>query len=346
MNKQPFLMRKYVLLALVATLLLSACNKPLEAPEAVIEKAKQAVIDVQSGQVEVVATVDGNNGRDDLDFDGNMSLTFDKREEDNSKFDLHLDVSGKMQTGEQNLDGDLDVNFITMDKEYYVMLNELSSSDPSVASIEPFINLYSGKWLRIAEDFIPENIRELQGQDEAFMLKKKQLEDLFAETTLFDVVKEYGVEKLNGHSVHHYGLAVNMNGFKDYMSKAAIIDGRELTQQEIEEAVTVLSYIREAEVYIDVDTYHIIKSVFRFSGEAISSDASLEVEIVVDGSDYNKSVSIEVPEDAEDFNPLNLIMGLGGVPALPEEDSAMLEEAVSEAMEEHGSVMMEEVTEE
>ncbi len=334
-------MRKYVLLAMVAMLSLTACNKPLEAPETVMEKAKQAIVEVQSGQVDVVATVDGNNGSDDLDFDGNMSLTFDKREEENSKFNLHLDVSGLMQAGEQQLDGDLDFDFITLDKEYYVMLNELASSDPNVKSIEPFVGLYKGKWLRIAEDFIPENIRDLQGQDEALMLKKRQLEDLFVETTLFDVVKEYGVEKLNGSNVHHFGLAVNLGGFKDYMEKAAIIDGRELTAQEIEEAVKVLSYIREAEVYIDVDTYHVLKSVFRFSGEALQSDASLEVEIVVEGSDYNKSVSVEAPEGAEDFNPLNLIMGLGGAPALSDEEAALLEEAVSEAMEEHGGAMEE-----
>lgn len=345
MSQQRFLMRNYLFLTLVAAFTLTACGKPLESPESVMDKAKQAIVDVQSGQVDVSATVDGNNGSDDLDFGGNVSLTFDKRSEDDQKFNLHVDLSGKMKASEQSLDGDLNFDFITLNQEYYVLLSELSSSDPSVTAIEPFISIYKGKWLRIAEDFIPENIRDLQGQDEALKLKKKQLEDLFVETSLFDVVKEYGVEKLNGNKVHHYGLSVNLAGFKDYMAKAAIIDGRELTQQEIEEAVKVLSYIREAEVYVDVDHYYILKSVFRFSGEALQSDANLEVEITVEGSDYNDSVSIEAPENAEDFNPLNLIMGLGGVPTLPE-DGAMMED---EAMTEDDSMMMDDaeaVTEE
>ena len=320
MSNKSFTTSKYLILAALAIFALSACGEPLESPESVMTKAKQAIVDVSSGHVEITADAEGQNGSDDLVFEGAMELTFDKNDEENQKMDVHVMLSGDMKAGESNLNGDLDVNFIILDKEYYVQLNKLSSSDESLTSIEPFINLYLGKWLRIAEDFIPENIRDLQTEDEAMKLKKNQLEDLFVETKLFNVIKEYGVEKLNGKKVYHFGLAVNMAGFKDYMAKAAIIDGRELTLQEIEEAVAVLSYIKQSEVYIDVDDYYVLKSVSKFTGEALSdAGANLEVEIVIEGSDYNKSVSVVVPEGVEDFNPLNLIMGLGGVPTLPDD---------------------------
>lgn len=332
MKNKLFITPKYLLLAGLTIFVLSACGESLESPEVVIDKAKQAIVDISSGIVDVSVEAEGKNGTDDLLFEGGMELTFDKSDEEDQKFDLHVMLSGNLRAGEKSLDGDFDLNFVTVGKEYYVKLNKLSSSDESLTSMQPFIDLYMGKWLRIAEDFIPEDIRNLQEQDEAIKLKKKQLQDLFVETTLFDVVKEYGVEKLSGEKVYHYGLQPNIDGFKDYMAKAAVIDGRELTMQEIEEAVKVLSYIKSAELYIDTEDYYVLKSVFLFSGAALSeeADANLEVEIVVEGSKYNESVTVKAPEDAEDFNPLNLIMGLGGVPTLPTD----AEEAEEETEEE------------
>jgi len=304
---------KFLLLGALALVTLSACNKALEDPEVVMDKAKEAIVSVTSGQVDITASMKGNNGEEGLSFSGEIDLAFDKSEKGNRKMDLGVDVSGNMQAADKILDGDLDLNFITVDQEYYIKLNALESSDESLTAVQPFVKIYLGKWLHIAEDFIPQDIRELQDEDAAMELKKKQLEDLFVDTDLFTVTKEYGIEKLNGQNVYHYGLAVNMDGFKEYISKAAIIDGRELTAQEVEEAVKILSYIKEAELYIDTEDYYILKSVFLFSGEALAeAGANLTVEIIVEGSDYNKSIDITAPKDSEEFNPLNLLMGLGG----------------------------------
>lgn len=315
MKKQSFFKAWYLVPAVFSVLALTACGKPMESPETVMQKAKEAIVDITSGKVMATATAKGSNGTDDLKFDGGMQLTFDKKDELKKMFDLHVSLSGDLKAQDKNLSGELDLNFIALEKEYFAKLNKLASSDESMTAIQPVLDQYKGKWLRIAEDFIPENIREVQAEDEATKLKRQQLEDLFVRTTLFDVTKEYGVEKLNGRSVYHYGLTVNMDGFKDYMAKAAIIDGRELTTQEIEEAVKVLTYIKDAQLYIDTEDYYILKSTFRFSGEALNQDSTLEVELDIDGSDFNQSVTVKAPEGAEEFNPLNLMMGLGSISA-------------------------------
>lgn len=308
MRKQSFFRARSLFLAVISLLALSACGKPMEAPETVINKAKQAIVNISSGHVEGTATARGGDGTNDLKFDGAMQLTFDKKDSQKQKFDFHVALSGALKATEKSLSGELDLNFIGLEKEYYAKLNKLSTSDDSMKQLQPFVDQYKGKWLKISEDFIPENIRNMQTQDETVKLKRQQLEDLFVKTNLFDVTKEYGVEKLNGRSVYHYGLTPNMDGFKDYMAKAAIIDGRELTTQEIEDAVKVLNYIKDAELWIDVDDYYILKSLFRFSGEAINQNSNLEVELDVTGSDFNKSVTVQAPQGAEDFNPLNLMM--------------------------------------
>ena len=341
MKKQSFFKAGYLLLAGLSLFALTACGKPMESPEVVINKAKEALVNISSGHVEASATAKGNNGTDDLKFDGKMELTFDKSDETKQKADFHAALSGDLKAAEKSLSGEIDLNFVALEKQYYAKLSKLSTSDDSLTQVQPLIDQYKGKWLRIAEDFIPENIRNMQEQDEATKLKQQQMKDLFVKTTLFDVTKEYGVEKLNGRKVYHYGLTVNMDGFKDYMAKAAIIDGRELTTQEIEEAVKVLDYIKDAELYIDVDDYYVLKSVFRFSGEALNQGSNLVVEIDIKGSDFNKSVSVKAPEGAEDFNPLNLVMGLGGVPT----DTTATDGSEPVVTPEEGSTTDETVTE-
>lgn len=315
MKKQSFIKVGYLFLAGISLLALTACGKPMEAPESVINKAKTAIVDISSGHVVAAATAKGGNGTDGLNFDGKLDLAFDKKDETKQKADLHLTLTGDLKSAEKNLNGELDFNFVTLEKQYYAKLNKLSTSDQSLTQFQPIIDLYKGKWLRIAEDFIPENIRNMQTEDEAAKLKQQKMKDLFVETNLFDVTKEYGVEKLNGRNVYHYGLSVNMDGFKDYMAKAAVIDGRELTTQEIEEAVKILDYIKVAEIYVDTDDYYVLKAVFQFSGEALNQGSNLVIQVTVDGSNFNESVTVKAPEGAEEFNPLGLMMGLGGVPA-------------------------------
>ncbi|MBU0706086.1 hypothetical protein KJ657_01135 [Patescibacteria group bacterium] len=349
MKNPLFIPSKFLILGALTVFMLSACGKPLESPESVISNAKQAIVDVSSGHLKATADAKAKNGTDDLLFKGGLEFTFDKEDanEEDQKIDLHVMLSGDLKAGGKELNGDVDVNFVTVDNEYYVKLNKLYSSDDSLTSVQPFIDLYIGKWLRIAEDFIPENIRGLQDEDEAAKLKREQLKELFVETKLFNVVKEYGIEKLDGQKVYHYGLTVNMEGFKDYMAKAAIIDGRELTLQEIEEAVKALTYIKQAEVYIDVDDYYVLKSVFRFSGEALNAaDSNLEVVIDIEGSDFNESVTVKAPEGAEDFNPLNLIMGLGGLPTLPVDEEGLEITEGDEDLETETVVQPDELTEE
>lgn len=317
-------LQKLSAISLLSLVLLAGCNSgSTESPDDVIEKAKEALLEIDSAEIEVDASVLGSSSSDDLDFTGTMELAFDNTDEENKMMDLHLDVSALMKAGERSLTGDIDLAVVVMGNEYFVKLNELDSSDPSWSSVLPFVNLYKGKWLQIAEDFIPENIRELQSEDDAAELKREQMEALFLEKELVRVKKDYGVETLNGEKVYHYGLEVNQKGFEEYMAEVAVIDGLALTPAELEEAIAVLEYIKDIELFVSTDDYHVQKAVFVLTGEAIEDESNLDVEITVLGKNYNKPVNVEAPEGAEPFNPLNLLLGAGGA-ALPPVDPGAL----------------------
>mgnify|MGYP000542372552 CR=1 FL=1 len=43
-----------------------------------MEKAKEALVEIESGSIDLTADVEGNNGIEDLTFTGGVELTFDK----------------------------------------------------------------------------------------------------------------------------------------------------------------------------------------------------------------------------------------------------------------------------
>ncbi len=147
--------------------LLSACSTPKEDPEQVMNKFKSAMTEIQSGDLTVDLAMQGADAQDNLDFTGKLDLKFDRENEEERKADVALTVSGSMQTAERSLSGNVELAFRTLGNQFYLQLKKLEADDPSLQSIAPIVKLYEGKWLKLSEDLIPENVRKLQEKDEA-----------------------------------------------------------------------------------------------------------------------------------------------------------------------------------
>ena len=288
---------------------LTACDDVSETPEEVLQNFKQEVTEIKSADISGEVSMKGSDGEDMIDFTSDMNLKFDRRDMEDRKTDVMISMSGAMKAAENAFDGDLDLSIRTLNDKYYIRLGKLESTSEGMQAIQPVLEDYIGKWLHISDDFIPENIRQIEQKDEETLAKEKQLKQLFVDTDLFTVSQEYGVESVNGKKAYHYGIQFDENGVKDYVRKAATIDGRELTDEEIEEASKIVSYIDNAELWIGVDDYYLYKAVVNLIGGFSEEDeVDMNVDILFEGSDYNKSIKVSAPGDAEEFNPLELLM--------------------------------------
>lgn len=317
---------KYFLVAVASLIVLTACKKSPESSGEVLTNAKEAVIDLNSGTVDITGTIKGQEVEDAIDLEAGLVMTFDDRKEKEKKLDAKMKVTGTMKSQNKTVNGDLDAQMISIGSQYYVKINKLSSNDEGIVMMEPFINQYKEKWLRIAEDFIPANIRNLQAQNEMTEEQRKQIEELFLETKFFTVAKDYGMEELDGVEVYHYALTPDQEAFKTYMTKSALVEGRPMTQAEIDQSVAFLSSLEKAEFFISKKDYSLKKALFTFSGDTQSPGSNLTMEITVLTSGFNQSTDIEAPASSEDFNPLNLIMGLGSLPGDEALNPALLPE--------------------
>ena len=290
-------------------LMFTSCGGKGESPEQVIENFKTNLTEIKSGDISTEVVMTGTDAQDAIDFTADMDIKFDRNDLEDRKADVNITLSGFMKAGDKSLEGDVDFTIRTFADNFYIRLDTLDSSDEGIAKFQPYISKYIGKWLHVASDFIPENIRELQQKDEATLEKERQLKELFVTTDLFMVTKEYGFETVNGTKVYHYGVQFSEEGVKDYIRKAAIIDGRELTDAEIEEASKIISYVSNAELWIGARDYYLYKAAIYMTGGVMAeSDADMSINVTIEGTDYNKTIKITEPEDTEEFNPLELLM--------------------------------------
>lgn len=311
-TKKFFIFKLFALFGL-SLFLLASCDTPTETPEDVIRQFKEQTTEIESGDISAEVVMNGTDDQDAIDFTAEFDLKFDRHDQEYRKADIKVSMSGMMKTAEQALDGDIDFNIRTIGEDYYILLDKLESNSENMASIQPIVDGYVGKWLHIADDFIPQNVRQFQEKDEETLAKEKQLKQLFVDTDLFIVTQEYGVESVNGKKTYHYGIQFNEPGVQEYIRKAAIIDGRDLTEAEIEEASKVISYVDNVELWIGVKDYYLYKATAYLTGGLAEDDVDMNITVTFEGDDYNRSIKVSAPTEAEEFNPIELLMAYSTV---------------------------------
>lgn len=302
---------KLIALFVISLFALSACAPVSEEPpEQVIQEFKETVKDINAADFTLELAMTGVNAEDNVDFNVNTGVKLDRRKGVERKADINLSMDGNLNTGDKNLNGNLDLKIRTIGEDFYLNLMELDANDPSTQNLKPLLDPYQKKWLHLASDFVPESIRELQQKDEETIQKQEQLKELFINTKLLDVNKQFGIENLNGKKVHHYGVRFNKDGLKQYVRRAASVNGREMTDAEVENAVVFADAVTNMELWIGAKDYYLYKMETTLSGGDFEQNAKSDISLVYIANSYNKDPEIEAPLDAEEFNPISLLIGM------------------------------------
>ncbi len=302
--------------------ILTACGggDTSKSPEEVIQNWKASIEETHSIDMEIDMNMKGQDSEDNIDFTLNADAKVDRRKDAEPEMDIALKINGSLNASGQVWDGDLKAQLKTLGQNFYFKVDELDSNDPSIEQAKAMIEPYKGKWQHLASDFVPEGLRGLQEKDAETLQLEADLKNLFVNTKIFDVTKEYGVEKLNGNNVYHYGVKINKEGAADYVRKASRLTGEELTDAEVIEAIAFADSVTNMELWIGTKDYYLYKGVLALSGGAVEGGAESEISLTYTANSYNQDLGIEAPADFDEFNPLTLFMQMqGGI------DPAMME---------------------
>ena len=302
---------KVSFLSLAVGFSLTACGgvSP-EAPKDVVLKFKEGIRDLRAADLRVDAVMVSADDKDNMDLNVSVGAKFDRRDGEDRKGNLKLKLNGKLAAAGKVLDGDLDLDLRTIGDSFYFNVAKMDSTDPNMAKYKEVIEGYRNKWLHLSNDFVPDSLKQLQKKDEKALEREKRLMDLFVDTNLFEVNKEFGIESLNGKKVYHYGVKMSEDGLKEYVRKAAQIDGREMSDAEVEQAAAFAKTVSNMELWIGAKDYYLYKGVASLSGASPENGVKSDVTLNYVGNSYNEDPKVTSPENPEEFNPVTLMMQL------------------------------------
>ncbi len=305
------MLSKLIAVAGISLFFLNACSSaPAQSAEEVIDNFKAQIKEIKSVDMSVDISMTGEDAGDNIGFSLKADAKLDRQDQSDRKADLDIRLDGSLNAGDQSMDGKAHLQAVSLGEELYFNIDEFSSTDESTKKFETLLEPYMKKWQHLASDFVPEDIKKLQKKDEETLQKEAQLKELFISTKLFEVTKEYGVEKLNGNKVYHYGVKLDKEGVKEYVKKASSINGRELTTDEVEEASLFADSVTNMELYIGEKDYFLYKAVVQLSGTSPEDGVTTNIDLTYIANSYNQDLKIAAPSEYEEFNPLSLLMGL------------------------------------
>lgn len=301
---------KLIALGGISFFILNACSPNVESPEQVISQFKQEVKNIKTADVSFDISMKGDDAGDKIDLVIDADAKMDRQDEAERKLALEIDLSGELNAGGNSMKGDLGIHTLSDGEDFFFNLLKFDSTDPSTEKFEVLMQPYMETWQHLGNEFLPEELKLFQKVDEESLKKEDELKDLFAQTKLFEVTKEYGIENLDGRKVYHFGVKLNKGGVKDYIQKASSINGTELTAEEVELKAAFVESVTNIEMFIGAKDYLLYKGVLQLSGQSPDNGVTTDIDLVYVANEYNKDVNVEAPGEYEEFNPLSLLMSM------------------------------------
>lgn len=319
---------KFVILALITTVSFSACSWFGGGEEEVNVQYSEDVQEGISNLTKVKSasydlTLSGKVESDNPDVDGfetmDLLLSFtgayDNGDRANPKFSMELAVAGSADDGaEEKAYGELRL----VGGSLYFVLSQLTDFAGEIPEgmVEPFI----GKWWSVS--LPPEYLSSFNtysGEQSEMTPEEKELTELFESTKFLTDVEYRGEEDVNGVTSGHYKGTLDKEAIVNFVIASGKIMGT-LNEQDIETTKESMTKGLEkiemsGDIWIGKEDKIARKWQGNFAYEDSKAGLSVDFDVTYTVDNLNESVELEIPEGAEPFDILSLLMGgaaLGG----------------------------------
>ncbi len=273
-------------------------GEPTEDASKVVKEAFKNLYSVKSNTFDVSLKGNITGGPDTMDYDISLTGSEDMADPKKPKFTMAIDGTGSF-TGYENQAAKAEIR---MDESnLYFVLNEISDFGGNLPA--ELVAPYVGKWYKMA---IPEgtfdNYPVLFSDDQNLTEEEKKLKELLENTSFFKEIEYTGTEG----NLLMYKASLDKDAVKNFMVEAAKIEGTTVSEAEEKDLEDGLKMM-ELNVTLGVDKEKNVltkmKGVLDFNAEA-DGTGSMEFEASIGNID--EPVTIEVPSDTTDFDPVQL----------------------------------------
>lgn len=288
-------------LALFSVFVISGCSSGggQKEPKAEIKEAFKNLYAVSSASFNVdfkgdMKAADGTASTFELTLDGATDMSNVKE----PKVNLKLNGKGGVAAEIQEFDGE-----VRLDKEnVYFLVGKFPDLGELVPAemITPFI----GKWWKMP---IPEGTFDKTalptGDEKELTDQQKKIRALLEDTTFFKDLTYVGLESGNDH----YKGVLDKAALQNFVVEVNKIQGITMTEDDKKAFKEGLDEVDvAADIWIDAKE----KIVTKISGKVTDlkpENGTDAVEFAMVFGNFNEDVKVEVPEEAEEFNPLMML---------------------------------------
>lgn len=315
---------KVGILSLTALMIFAGCGAKVdkEAQEAV----KTAIANsykVKSGNYVVSAdgklsTTDPGAGFKELEGSLDLSGVYDASQAKDPKFTFILGAKGSVDgSEEQSLTGELRV----ANKNFYFNvgnLDKLAALGPYADLVAPFLN----KWWFVEMPAEAIESFGVYGDDETNLTPtQKAMKKLNDETMFFTNVKNEGDDKVDAVEAVKYLVELDKEALKKYIVESGKISGEVLDEDDVKEMNEIVDLVnfkgnvwssKKDNVAVKIDGTVTLTASEKTDNTGFSFNVSYTI------SNVNGAVTVEVPADAEKFDPFATMGAAGGAGEIDE----------------------------
>lgn len=285
-------------LALVAVLLLTACQQQQEPPQTlppqeVLQNAAQATRKLQSAQYLITADYDIDSGatwqaQGVLRIDGTL-------QESGRQMRFQTDLTAQVQdsvTGDYTLEGLLEVVVLEGENVYLNIQSLKSQPDNMLYDPKLIAQLVDVWWM------LPEN--EMPPESVSLTPDPKLLQ---AQAEVISIKDEHGIEEVNGIPSYHYSVELDKNKLLSYMESLGSERGEDFSEVDL----ALSSATTKGEMWIDTENFFIQKFVWNIQDLRYSDIGTADTNFTVTFRNVNSAPAIQPPENAQLFSPAVLL---------------------------------------
>lgn len=308
-------------LTLVSVVTLSGCDQKIldMDPQEVLRKMTVRMLEVETSSFEGEVNLEAGGANEGVDLEIKMKGRSDKSDEDNQKSEVEMEVEGKITGPETEFAGGLKFEMVQMGQEMFFKLESLDLEGEEAVMINQLVSMFLGQWFKIGADMLPlvaTGFLESNDEQKALM---NEVRKLASETDFFKLEKDHGIEQMGGEETVHFSVRLDRDGAKKFLQLVGMQMGTVIPDADLAQLDVMLDSLTEGiDLWIDTDDFDVMKMqmalVGQFEGE--DGDADFDMRVEVEMSDHGEKMQIEEPEGAQDFNPLMMMGGLGGMEGL------------------------------
>jgi hypothetical protein len=221
---------------------------------------------------------------------------------------LNTDVNMEWQgaDGVNTFYGEVEVR-VTGKDEVYIRVDTMDVDSIYMPFTDEFITSLQNQWWMLPSDGSETSPAEEVAARPGI---------LHAQAEVVRVVRNRGVQKINGRNAYHYDVDLNKEKFLTFLERTAQENNKEFKAEDMMEFVNSIE--GKGKLWIDTENFYLHRADWDVKLSPKDGD-ELSFSFSVTLSDHNVDVAISPPEGAQIFNPLLFLGGddtSDGIPAI------------------------------